>query len=64
MDASDPPPPPPNKGGFKGKRVRGRSLSRVRKRGSKNQKKRTPQPPEEDAADPAIKKGGDGKLKQ
>jgi hypothetical protein len=45
MEESDPPPPPPNKGGFKGKRVRSRSLSRVQKKHSNNQKKRKDQHP-------------------
>lgn len=40
---SDPPPPPPNKKVFKGKRVRRRSLSRVAKKHSNNQKKRKTQ---------------------
>jgi hypothetical protein len=45
MEESDPPPPPPNIGGFKGKRVRSRSLSRVQKKHSNNQKKRKDQHP-------------------
>ena len=51
MEESDPPPPPPSKGGFKGRRVRGRSLSYKQKRDSNNQKKRKAQPPEDVAAD-------------
>jgi hypothetical protein len=51
MEESDPPPPPPSKGCFKGRRVRGRSLSYKQKRDSNNQKKRKAQPPEDVAAD-------------
>ena len=51
MAESDPPPPPTVKGGFKGKRVRGRSLSYKQRRDSNNQKKRKAQPPENVAAD-------------
>jgi hypothetical protein len=44
MEESDPP-PPPTKGGFKGKRIRSRSLSRVPKKHPNNQKKRKAQQP-------------------
>jgi hypothetical protein len=37
--------PPPTKGGFKGKRIRSRSLSRVPKKHPNNQKKRKAQQP-------------------
>ena len=54
MDQPDPPQPPPNKGGFKGKRVTNRSLSRTRKKGSNNQKRRkTEAPPAEETDGPA-----------
>ena len=54
MDQPDPPQPPPNKGGFKGKRVKNRSLSRNRRRGSNNQKKRKiDDPPAEGTDGPA-----------
>ena len=52
MEDTDPPHPPTNKGGFKGKRVKGRALSRHQTKGTGNKKQRKlVQPPQDDPAD-------------
>ena len=54
MDESDPPQPPAKKGGFKGKPVKGRSLSRKQRKGSGNKKTTKPQLDQEEGPATAI----------
>ena len=54
MDESDPPQPPAKKGGFKGKRAKGRPLSRHKRKGSGNKKTTKEQPDQEEGPAAAI----------